>query len=143
VEARLQALELNTLNQRMLGGKDFDAALTSWGVSLTPDVSAMWTTGAPYNLTGYSSAETDTLIARASAQRRPEQANPLWRAVAARIVQDQPYTSLYYYDPVTGVSNRLQGVHVTSFGAYGRSWQWWVRDAQPRAQADSSEGGTR
>jgi peptide/nickel transport system substrate-binding protein len=144
VDARLQAIELHTLNQRLLGDHDFEAALTSWSVSLTPDISPMWTTGGSYNLTGYASAETDSLIARATAQARPEQAAPLWRAVAARIVQDQPYTSLYYYDPVTGVSSRLQGLHVTSFGAYGRSWEWWVRDAPGRgARADSSEGGTR
>ncbi|MBB4639355.1 ABC transporter substrate-binding protein [Longimicrobium terrae] len=143
-DMRIQMLELGALNQRMLVDHDFEAVLTSWGVSLTPDVSAMWTSGGAYNLTGYSSAETDSLIARAAAQARPEGANPLWRSVAARIVQDQPYTSLYYYDPVTGVNNRVQGTHVTSFGAYARSWEWWVRDAPGRgAKADSSEGGSR
>ena len=42
----------------------------------------------------------------------------------------QPYTWLYYYDPVTGVSDRLRGVRVDTYGAYQNAWEWWI----PRAR---------
>jgi hypothetical protein len=63
-----------------------------------------------------------------------EQSFPLWRAAAERIVQDQPYTWLYYYDAISAVRNRLRGVHVDTYGAYQNAWEWWI----PRSQ----QGGT-
>jgi ABC-type transport system substrate-binding protein len=71
---------------------------------------------------------------QALAQPTAEKANPIWRAAAERIVQDQPYTWLYYYDQVTVVRDRLRGVRVDSYGAYQNLWEWWI----PR----SLQGGT-
>lgn len=66
------------------------------------------------------------MIDQALAQPTAETANPLWRATAERIVQDQPYTWLYFYDPLTAVAGRLRGVRVDSYGAYQNLWEWWI-----------------
>jgi hypothetical protein len=50
----------------------------------------------------------------------------------------QPYTWLYYYDPVTGRSPRLRGVVVDTYGAYQNAWEWWVTDGAAPGAADDS-----
>ena len=144
VDARIQMYELATFFDHLIGKRDYQAALGSWQVALDPDLTALWTAEGPYNVVGYASPEVDAMIEQARAQPTAAQANPLWRAAAARIVQDQPYTWLYYYDNTTGISPRLKGTHVTSYGAYARTWEWWVNAGPQRAAApDSAKGGSR
>lgn len=144
VDARIQMYELNTFFEHLIGKRDYQAALGSWQVGLDPDLTALWTPDGAYNVVGYGNPEVTAMIERARAQPTAQQANPLWRAAAARIVQDQPYTWLYYYDNTTGISPRLKGTHVTSYGAYARTWEWWVAGGAQRAPApDSAKGGSR
>lgn len=144
VDVRVQMYELATFFDHLIAKRDYQAALGSWQVGLTPDLTALWTSEGPYNIVGYANPEVDSMIARARAQPTAQAANPRWRAAAARIVQDQPYTMLYYYDPTTGVSPRLRGTTVNSYGAYQNTWEWWVTGppARPGA-ADTSSGGRK
>ncbi|HEY7770707.1 ABC transporter substrate-binding protein [Longimicrobium sp.] len=144
IDARIQMYELTTFFNHLTQKRDFQAALGSWGVALDADLTAMWTPEGPYNVIGYGNPEVTAMIERARGQPTAAQANPLWRAAAARIVQDQPYTWLYYYDNTTGISPRLKGTHVTSYGAYARTWEWWVNGGPQRGPApDSAKGGSR
>lgn len=150
-DARLQQLEFNAFQERMYG-KDFEALLGSWGVPLSPDISPQWTPGETFNIVSFRDAEVQRLFAEARAQPTHERAAPLWKAAAARIVASQPYTWLYYYDIVVGVSPRLKGVQIDPYGAYQNTWEWWIpRDQQGRAtgaapleaEAEDDTGKTR
>jgi hypothetical protein len=79
---------------------------------------------------------------QALAQPTAERADPLWRAAAERIVQDQPYTWLYFYDQLTAVSDRLRGVRVDTYGAYQNLWEWWIPRAQQGGAAGAAAGDT-
>ncbi|HYW06514.1 MAG TPA: ABC transporter substrate-binding protein [Longimicrobium sp.] len=129
VEAELRQLEFNTLSERQMK-HDFDAVLGSWGVNLNPDITVVFAPDAPFNIVSFNDTAAARLMKSAKEQPTAALANPLWRAAAERIVQEQPYTWLYYYDPVTGVSDRLRGVRVDTFGAYQNVWEWWI----PRAR---------
>jgi peptide/nickel transport system substrate-binding protein len=142
VEMRLQTFELGTVQQRQFMDQDFDAVLGSWGVELSGTLSVLFTPGAQLNFVGYENPEVTRLIRQAEAQPTAAQAVPLWKSVAERIVQDQPYTWLYYYGPLTGRSARLRGVKVDTYGAYQNVWEWWVSDAPGRGGADSAKGDT-
>ncbi len=118
--------------------KKYQAALGSWQVALSPDISILFRRGSPLNPVGYDDPETARMMDRALAEPTPERADPLWRAAAERIVQDQPYTWLYYYDQLTAVADRLRGVRVDSYGAYQNLWEWWI----PRGmQGGAGTGG--
>jgi peptide/nickel transport system substrate-binding protein len=138
VDVRLQQFELGTVQERQFGDHQFDAVLGSWGVELTGSLATMFDAETPLNFVAYRNPETQRLIEQAEAQPTLRRAVPAWRAVAERIVQDQPYTWLYYYSPVTGRSGRLRGVHVDTFGAYQNVWEWWLADAPGPGAADSS-----
>lgn len=125
VDARLRQMETTTFLASIYDRK-FEAALGSWGVALSPDITPAFRTGGPFNVVSYSNPEVDRMMEQALAQPTAERADPLWRAAAERIVQDQPYTWLYFYDPLTAVSGRLRGVRVDSYGAYQNLWEWWI-----------------
>ncbi|HEX2081063.1 MAG TPA: ABC transporter substrate-binding protein [Longimicrobium sp.] len=139
LDVRLQQYELGTVQERQFGDHQFDAVLGSWGVELTGTLAGLFEPDAFLNFVGYRSPEVQRLIQQAEAQPTLQQAVPAWRAVAERIVQDQPYTWLYYYGPVTGRSGRLRGVHVDTFGAYQNVWEWWLADAPARGAGDSAK----
>ncbi|MFL5383981.1 MAG: ABC transporter substrate-binding protein [Longimicrobiaceae bacterium] len=132
-DVRLQQVETNVFIGTITGRR-YQAALGSWQVPLSADITPMWAADSPFNITAYDGQEAWGLMQQALAQPTAARADPLWRAAAERIVQDQPYTWLYYYDQVTLVRDRLRGVRVDSYGAYQNLWEWWI----PRAQ----QGGT-
>jgi len=136
VDAKLQQLELNTFITGLIEHK-YPAALGSWGVQLSPDITAQWLPGAQFNIVQYDNPEVTRLMQQALQQPTYEKANPLWRAAAERIVQDQPYTWLYYYDNLTAVKNRLRGVRIDTYGAYQNAWEWWI----PRGLQGAARGG--
>ena len=45
---------------------------------------------------------------------------------AALIVQDQPYTWLFYYDTPFGVNNRVQGTRIDTLSPYQEPWAWHI-----------------
>jgi len=136
VDARLKQEETTTfLND--VPAKKYEAALGSWQVALSPDMSILFRKDSPLNVVGYEDAETERMMDRALAEPTEERADPLWRGAAERIVQEQPYTWLYFYDQLTAVADRLRGVRVDSYGAYQNLWEWWI----PREMQGAS-GGT-
>jgi peptide/nickel transport system substrate-binding protein len=143
VDVRLQPYELGTFQERMIRSRDYEAALGSWGVELSPNLTGLWSPDAAFNITSYRNPEVARLMTEAERQPTAQLANPLWKAAAERIVQDQPYTWLYYYDAVTGRRDRLRGVKVDTYGAYQNTWEWWVADAPGRGGADSAGSQTK
>ena len=137
VDVQLRQLEFNTFMDRMVG-EEYEAILGSWGVPLEPDLTAMWSPEAPFNIVSYRNPEVLGLFEQARAQPTDERALPFWRAAAERIVQDHPYTWLYYYDNVVGVSDRLRGTRIDTFGAYQNMWEWWSPRSQQRPGAPAA-----
>ncbi len=135
VDARLQTSETNTFFDR-LNKKQFQAAAAGWSVGLSPDLSILWGAGSTFNYVSYTDPQTTALFEQALAQPTAELANPLWRQAAARIVQAQPYTFLYFMDQLTGVNNRLRGIRIDTYGAYQNTWEWWI----PKSQQRGGEG---
>src|SRR5690606_33207136 len=105
VDARLQQLEFNTFMQNLMG-KRYEAALGGWSVGLSADLTPLWGADSPYNITGFSTPDATALLERALEQPTAQAAAPLWKQFAAEVVEDQPYTWLYYYDIVNAVGPR-------------------------------------
>lgn len=133
VDARLQQLETNTFFDQVYG-KEYEAALGGWQVATSADLTGIWGENAQYNIASYDDPRTFALFEQALAQPTGEQANRYWKASAERIVADQPYTWLYFYDTVSGVSDRLRGTHIDSYSAYQNAWEWWIPGDRQRGR---------
>jgi peptide/nickel transport system substrate-binding protein len=126
VEARLQTLEFNTVNERAVD-RNYEAMIGGWGVGLSADLNQMWgDPDLPFNFVGYDNPEVQRLFSEATQQPTEEAAAPLWRQAASLIAADLPYTWLYYYDTPYAINNRLQGTLVNTLGQYQRSWEWYI-----------------
>lgn len=142
VDVRLQQMEFNTMQSRVLD-KNFEAVLWGWGVGLSPDISDLWGKDSPQNFVSYENPRMTRLFEQALAQPTEEQAAPYWRAAAAEIVKDQPYTFLYFFDQVDGVRDRLRGMKIDTYGAYQNSWEWWIPKEQQRARPQAADTARR
>jgi peptide/nickel transport system substrate-binding protein len=140
VDARIQLLETNTFFDRQLR-KNFEAILGGWGVALSPDLTGLWGRDVPFNLVSYDDPQTFALFEQALAQPTQAQAAPLWRQAAERIVAAQPYTFLYYYDELVGVSDRLQGTRIDTLSSLQRMWEWWIPQDQQRGGQSGPAAG--
>lgn len=137
VEVELRTLEFNTLMDALIR-EDYQAALSGWGVALSPDLMGMWGPESPYNIVSYDDAQTQALFEQALAQPTAAAARPYWQAAAQALVEDQPYTWLYYMDQVNGINERVRGVVVNTFGAFQNVWEWWIPGEQQRGVAPTS-----
>lgn len=125
VDAQLQTVEFNTFFGALME-KSYQAALGGWQVALSPDITQLWSEGAPLNIVGYSNPQLEQLFEQAQQQPTQAAAAPYWRQAAAQLARDQPYTWLYFFDSVDAVHERLRGVRINSYGAYQNTWEWWI-----------------
>lgn len=144
VDVRLQQLETNTLFDNLNRG-DFQAALAGWSVGLSPDLLPLWGEDSPFNYTRFRDPAVAAAIEAANAQSSYEASVDYWRAAASLIVEAQPYTWLYFIDQIDGVSDRLRGTRIDTYGPYQHSWEWWVTDRSTPgdpAESDSPASDT-
>jgi peptide/nickel transport system substrate-binding protein len=138
VDAQIRMVEFNTFNE-LLRKKEFQAAAAGWSVALSPDLTTVWGKDSPFNFVSYDDPQTFALFRQAQAEPTEERANAIWRQAAARIAAAQPYTYLYYMDQLDGVSGRLRGIRIDTYGAYQNTWEWWI----PRGMQRAVNGGAR
>jgi peptide/nickel transport system substrate-binding protein len=133
VDAQIRVLEFNTLFQQMQD-RSFEAVLSGWQVGLAADMTGLWDGDARFNIVSYENPQVTAHFERAAAAGDEESAAPHWRAAAAQIARDQPYTFLHFYDTVHARHERLRGVFIDTYSAYQNSWEWWI-------PADRRRGG--
>lgn len=135
VDAQLRQVEFGSLMESLMK-QNYQASLSGWISGLTPDfISNLYRTGAPQNITGYSDPQVDALFAQALQQPTEDAARPFWKQAAERVVQDQPYTWLYYLDRVDAVQPRLRDTRIDTYGRYQNTWEWWIPRAQQRGRS--------
>lgn len=125
VDARIQTLESSTFFDR-LTQRGYEASIGGWAVALSPDIADFWSGDVPFNITGFSHPEVDRALERAIAQPTAEAAAPYWRRAAALVVAEQPYTWLFYFDQVYGVSRRIRGSRIDTLGTFQNLNEWWI-----------------
>lgn len=128
VQMEIQMLEgLTFFNS--LRDKQFDAALSGWSVALKVDYAPIFHSQAAiqqYNFTAYRSPRFDSLNREAVLASDIERAKRLWSQVETLLLEDQPYTWLYYMKSGHGLHQRFKGVRMDHRGAYLNLEDWWV-----------------
>lgn len=142
VDVELRTLETGAFFERFYAG-DFEAALGGWIVGLSPDIAPLFRSDSPYNITAFDDPRTDSLLDQARSEPTAEAAAARWREAARAIVEQQPYTFLYYYDVADAISDRLQGVRVDTYGNLQNTWEWWVTEDRTATGARADSSGSR
>jgi peptide/nickel transport system substrate-binding protein len=113
--------------------RDFQAAVGGWVVFFRQDdgdILHCRTLHQPYQYVGYCNPRVDQLIDTLGVILDRDEALPLWREYQRLLVQESPYTVLFYPDRVAGVSLRLQGATMDIRGETVTARDWWLLRAQ-------------
>lgn len=130
------------INRRGERERDFDAVIFGWvdGAFFKDDSQYLHTRvmNEPYGQAGYSNPRADWLMDSLRVTMDREAARPLWREYQQLIIQEAPYTVLYYPDVLMAVRERLQGVEVDRRGFLVSIARWWVPPRERRAGEQGS-----
>ncbi len=133
VEVRPRQLELNALNEKILG-HDFDAAISGWSIDTSLDLSYAFHSDSianGYNFVSYSNPRVDELLDRARDETEPEALARLLREVEQILHVEQPYTFLWESKKVTATSDRVRDATPNALTVYYDLDEWWVAPAGP------------
>ena len=109
--------------------KRFDAAIVGWATSLKVDFTSIFHSKAvfdKFNFSSYRNPEFDRINDRANSTIDRERAKQLWTQAQKILIQDQPYTWLYYQKSTHGLHERFRNVVMDKRGAYNNLEEWWV-----------------
>ncbi|MBN1441083.1 MAG: peptide-binding protein [Planctomycetes bacterium] len=131
IEVTTRSLENAEYTRRLTRDKDFQAATVGWGVGLKMDMTAMWhskSVGDPFNVVGFQSEELDRLNDEAVFELDREKARPLWWKAQEIIVEEQPYTFLYFPDQINFVNRRVRNVRMSAIGWNQNIEEWEIAE---------------
>ena len=129
VTVRPVQAEFTSLIARVESG-DFDATIWAWVEPTKIDLTGEWSTPTDAqgsnNISGYSNAEVDRLIAVAREEADYTRAKPVLDRIQELIVADQPATFLYEADVLVGVSRKLHGADMNGASVFFNvdEWTW-------------------
>jgi peptide/nickel transport system substrate-binding protein len=134
VAATTRALELGTLFSDVTSAeRDFDAALLGWSGDLRVDLRDTFHSRSmegPYQFASYANPRLDSLMDRAVRETDRERAAPLWREVQRVLLEEQPWTVLYYQTDAFLARERLRGLDMDIRGGLVHVTNWWLAGDQ-------------
>ncbi|HYJ80115.1 MAG TPA: ABC transporter substrate-binding protein [Longimicrobiaceae bacterium] len=139
-----QLVEWNTLTSELQGqggestpqNRDYEAVVNSWVDYFRKDdkdILHCTNLEKPYQYVGYCNPRVDHLIDTLGVMTDRTAALPLWQEYQRLMVQEAPYTTIYYPKRLTGVSARLRGWEMDIRGELPNITEWWIDPAQRRA----------
>ncbi|MFA5216208.1 peptide-binding protein [Sulfuricurvum sp.] len=128
VKVTLRVMEWQAFLNTVVMPKKFDAVLLGWSLSLTPDPYMVWHSDSDvpggFNMIGYHSAVTDSLIERMEGSTDPEKIASLQRAIFGQIVADNPYLFLVIPNEITVYNRKITGIKPTINGIWENYIDW-------------------
>ena len=128
VDMEIRQVEGTTFFNDLMG-KQFNAALVGWSTSLKVDFTAILHSKSVFdklNFSSYRNPEFDRLNDRAKNMLNRGKAKQFWSEAQQVLIQDQPYTWLYYMKSAHGLHERFRNVIMDERGAYINLEEWWV-----------------
>ncbi len=145
IDVQPRLTEWNTLIDR-LKRKEFEAAVSGWSVDFKFDPTEVMSCGAieaKYNYPSFCNPKADSLMQRALTTLKREEAKPLWDEYQRTMLEEQPYTFLYYLEERVGVNGRLRGVDADARGHLVSIADWWIPESEQSRRAPVATRGDR
>jgi peptide/nickel transport system substrate-binding protein len=134
VAAQPQSVEYTTLLRQINdpAGRDFDGVLLGWVTEFKVDDLDLFHSeriGQPYAWSGTRNAEMDHLMEALNLTVDREAARPLWEQYQEALIEEQPYTYLYFPERLGGVNRRLRDVVMDARGDWVNIKDWYLDPA--------------
>lgn len=128
VKTKITNYDFPTIMQKGKAG-EFDLLLMGFALTLDPDVSQVYATGAAYNFMGYSNPELDELLVKGKQEADVEKRKVIYHSVLKKIIEDVPVLTLYSDHEFAGVNKRVAVGKPKTFGMHHNIQQWSVSGA--------------
>jgi peptide/nickel transport system substrate-binding protein len=128
VKTKITNYDFPTIMQKGKAG-EFDLLLIGFTLTLDPDVSSVYSTGATYNFMKYSDPKMDELLLKGKQEADVEKRKAIYHDVLKKIVDDVPLITLYSDHDFAGVNKRVQVGKPKTFGMHHNIQQWSVGGA--------------
>lgn len=134
VEVRPEVVEVNTLMGQVTdpSARDFDAFILSWAHEFKVDDSDLFHSqrmDGLYQWAGIQSPRLDRYLDTLQLVQDRAQAAPLWREYQRALIDEQPYTFLYYPAHLNGVRRSLRNAEMDARGTWVNLREWWIDPA--------------
>lgn len=130
VAITIQSVEFRTLvGQLQAPERPFEGVIMGWRAEFRLDDTDLFHSGRadqPFAFTGTDNPEIDRLLELLSATVDLEEARGLWVEYQRALMEEQPYTYIYFRDQLAGVSRRLGGVEMDVRGEFLNVKDWFV-----------------
>lgn len=134
-------MEFNTLIARLqenvdgVKGRDYEAVVNSWVDDFRKDdrgVLHSASLGQPYQFVQFSNPRADSLVDTLNVITDRRAALPFWKEYQRLLVQESPYTVLYYPKRLAGVNRRLHYGEMDIRGDFVGARSWWLERKGPQ-----------
>lgn len=144
VEVETRILEYQTMLSTVLdpAGRDFEGVVWGWVNDFRIDDTDLFHSRAvdgPYALSGTTNPELDALLDTLQLILDRDEARPYWHRYQRTLMEEQPYTFLYFNQRLVGLNRRLQDVEVDVRGEWVNVGSWWI----PAEARKYGSGGDR
>lgn len=126
----VRVIEWAAFINEFVNKRKFDAVLLGWSLDLDPDQYIIWhseKTGAKeFNFVTYSNAEVDELLDKGRRTFDADERERIYDRFQEILVDEQPYTFLYYADSLPAVHCRVHGIEPAPAGISYNFTEWYV-----------------
>jgi peptide/nickel transport system substrate-binding protein len=142
IDVQLQQVEWTTLIAQMQTqmpgpeGREVQAVVSAWVDFFRKDdkdILHCSNLEKPFQNVGYCNPRVDHYIDTLAVMVDRDQARPVWKEYQEYLVQESPYTVIYYPRRLTGVNKRLNGAVMDVRGEFNTVARWWLHPSQRRA----------
>jgi len=109
----------------------FDAVIIGWARDVPLNDIDLWAcdqVGQPFQFTSYCNPELDVVLDSIPLESDRDRLRSLIGRYHQLVVEDQPYTFLYYLDRVDLARARVYGANMDSRGDWVNVARWWIYD---------------
>jgi peptide/nickel transport system substrate-binding protein len=130
VDLQPRSLEYSAfLNSVFSPERAFEGFVIAWEAEFRLDERDLFhsrAVDAPYGFSGIQDSVLDRYLDTLQLITDRAEAVPLWRAYQLRLMELHPFTFLYSYHRLSGVSRRLRGVVMDVRGEWQNLREWWI-----------------
>ncbi len=130
VRVDVRVVEWAAFLKEFVEKRDFEAVVLGWGLDLDPDQYIIWhsskTGPSEFNFISYRNPEVDLLLERGRRTFAPEERKRYYDRFQEILIEDQPYTFLYYAEALPAVHCRFLGIAPAPAGIGYNFEDWYV-----------------
>jgi peptide/nickel transport system substrate-binding protein len=128
VKTEITNYDFPTIMQKGKEG-DFDLLLIGFTLTLDPDVSQIYASGATYNFMGYNNAKMDELLLKGKQEADVNVRKEIYSGIQKIIIDEVPVLTLYSDHDFAGVNKRVEFGKPKTFGTHHDLQKWAVSGA--------------